>query len=923
MAIEAAPNPVMHAHRLLCSAFITDEQFRAALGSHRADLTTIGRYLSLPQHERPNVSPYFDRAFYLVSNPDVADSGFDPLLHFIETGAEELRAPHPLIDLRFIAQSDPLLLGARPGPEAIFELLEYDLISPSPYFDPLEYRERLGGAAPAHGMLRHFLTEGAAAGVPANPYFNHVWYAAQYPDVSPDPYHALRHFIVLGDVEGRAAGPNFNGLLYRARYPDIASAGVPPLWHFLLRGRAEGRQVPADVPAEAVMPAMRPVPVGLPMQVAPDDVTASYEATRALMARARQGRIEAVVETAPGIFRTTDVPSALKKLKFPVAERPRLSILIPVYNEIDYTADCLLSVMHHSANMPFEVVLADDCSTDPQALLLGKVKNLTLVRQATNQGFIRNCNAAFAQCRGGYVLLLNNDAQLLPGALARMVAALDDDPALGAVGPKIIYPNGRLQEAGCFIRPNGESGMIGLFGDPNEPGYCYDRDIPYSSGAALMVRRDLVGDTLFDERFRPAYCEDVDLCLRLRAAGWRVRYLHEAVVVHHLSVSTNRQSIARKMRTIVTNQQRLVEQWGELIRELDRVRVLAFYLPQFHPTPENDLWWGRGFTEWTNVGKARPSYEGHYQPHLPADLGFYDLRSADALRAQAELATRYGVDGFCVYYYNFGTRRVLHRPLDVVRANPDIPFRWCLCWANENWTRHWDGGEKSILLEQLYDQSTLDSIIADAVDQAGDRRYITVAGKPMFLVYRPLLLPDARAFAQRARAAFVAAGFAGVHLAYVESMEAVDKAVRPADLGFDAAVEFPPHGLATPSDDAVAITKEDWAGYRYDYPATAATFASRPSVPYPRYPAVFPSWDNTPRQPLHGTSFDRISPEAFRAFTEEKIEEIRRFHMHDERLLFVNAWNEWAEGAHLEPDTGYGHRWLESLRDALAAKRWS
>ena len=152
-------------------------------------------------------------------------------------------------------------------------------------------------------------------------------------------------------------------------------------------------------------------------------------------------------------------------------------------------------------------------------------------------------------------------------------------------------------------------------------------------------------------------------------------------------------------------------------------------------------------------------------------------------------------------------------------------------------------------------------------------------------------------------------------------MEAVDRAIRPADLGFDAAVEFPPHGLATPASDTAAIIKDNWAGYRYDYPATAATFATRPSVGYPRYPAVFPSWDNTPRQPLRGTSFDRATPEAFRAYTEEKIEEIRRFHMGDERLLFVNAWNEWAEGAHLEPDAGHGHRWLEALRDTLTAKR--
>ena len=152
-------------------------------------------------------------------------------------------------------------------------------------------------------------------------------------------------------------------------------------------------------------------------------------------------------------------------------------------------------------------------------------------------------------------------------------------------------------------------------------------------------------------------------------------------------------------------------------------------------------------------------------------------------------------------------------------------------------------------------------------------------------------------------AAFAAAGFAGVHLVYVEGMEAVDRSVRPADLGFDACVEFPPHGRAVPATTEAEILKPGWSGYRYDYPATVSAFLDRTTVPYTRYPAVFPNWDNTPRQPLHGTSFDAVSPEAFRVYVEEKIEEVRSFLMGEERLLFVNAWNEWAEGTHLEPDT--------------------
>ena len=257
--------------------------------------------------------------------------------------------------------------------------------------------------------------------------------------------------------------------------------------------------------------------------------------------RMRARRKDAVSVTPPRLTHATSPREGIAALAFPPASSPRLSILIPVYNEIDYTVDCLLAIAASMPQAAVEIVIGDDCSTDPDAALLADIPNLVVLRQKQNLGFIGNCNAAFARCTGEYVLLLNNDAQALPGALDRMVAALDQDPGLAAVGPKIIYPNGRLQEAGCFLRPNGESGMVGLFADPNEGGYCYDRDVAYCSGAALMFRRALAGPVLFDEAFLPAYCEDADLCLRFIAAGHRVRYLHEAVVVHHLSVSTNRQ----------------------------------------------------------------------------------------------------------------------------------------------------------------------------------------------------------------------------------------------------------------------------------------------------------------------------------------------------------------------------------------------
>ncbi len=922
--IQHARDEVVRVYRALCSPFVDEALFRHALKGGRGDLGTVGRYLALPPHQRPMLSIYFDPVFYVASNPDVLRTRADPLLHFIDSGFAELRPPHPLIEPSYMEASEPGVLGKPPSLARLVDLLEQDLIRPSAYFDPAWYAGELGQDAPAHGLLRHFLTVGLAAGRRPNRWLDPRWYAAQNADAPDQPYPALRHFLMIGDAEARAAGPAFDGKLYRRRYVDVSDAQVPPLRHYLTNGREEGRQVPRErVKPVAAGPAApgAAVAVGEPVAFEVEAARNAYTSMRLLLDEARQERKDAVDVRRPPLHRTSRPLHDLPRIVLPEPAFPRLSIIIPMYNELDHTVACLLALTAAPPAAPFEVILADDCSTDPAVARLADIEHLIYLRQPENAGFVATCNAGYARCRGEYVLLLNNDAQPLQGAIDRLVAALDADPGVAAVGPKLLYPDGRLQEAGCTIRPNGESEMVGLFADPDEGGYCRDRDVTYCSGAALLLRRSCVGDTLFDPVFAPAYCEDADLCLRLVAAGHRVRYIHAAGVVHTLSVSTNRQSQQRKLRQIARNQQRLADRWGDTLAKLDEVRPIAFYLPQFHATPENDLWWGAGFTEWTNVVKARPSYQGHYQPHLPTDLGFYDLGAEAALRRQSALALRYGVAGFCVYYYNFEGQRVLGAPLDLVRANPDIPFHWCLCWANENWTKNWDGGTREILLEQRYDDATLDSIVADAVAHAGDPRYLRVNGRPLFLVYRPLMLPDAKAFAARCRAGFAAAGFAGVHLVYVEGMEAVDQRLRPVDFGFDACVEFPPHGRAVPADTAALIEKDDWSGYRYDYPQTVSAFCQRESVPYARYPAVFPSWDNTPRQPKQGTSFDGATPEAFRVYIEDKIDEVRRFEIGEERLLFINAWNEWAEGAHLEPDTGYGHRWLEALRDAVAAKR--
>jgi len=355
------------------------------------------------------------------------------------------------------------------------------------------------------------------------------------------------------------------------------------------------------------------------------------------------------------------------------------------------------------------------------------------------------------------------------------------------------------------------------------------------------------------------------------------------------------------------------------------VRLIAFYLPQFHPVPENDAWWGKGFTEWTNVTRATPRFPGHYQPHLPADLGFYDLRLPEAREAQADLARQHGVHGFCYHHYWFGGRRILERPFDEVlrSGHPDFPF--CLCWANENWTRAWDGGTSQVLLEQDHRADDDVAFMRSLVPAFADRRYIRVDGKPLFLVWRTKLLPDARRSAERWRETALREGVGELYLVRVESHA---DTTDPRTLGFDAATEFAPqvHPVHPLFDGTLWNAVPRWivpAGYRDNrvlrYGDVMKVALRTPRPDYECFKSVAPGWDNSPRRARAGTIVVESTPAAYRQWLEQALAVTRERFRGDHRLLFINAWNEWAEGAHLEPDQRWGRQYLEATRDALHA----
>ncbi|MEA9587204.1 glycoside hydrolase family 99-like domain-containing protein [Xanthomonas sp. WHRI 10064A] len=344
--------------------------------------------------------------------------------------------------------------------------------------------------------------------------------------------------------------------------------------------------------------------------------------------------------------------------------------------------------------------------------------------------------------------------------------------------------------------------------------------------------------------------------------------------------------------------------------------LVAFYLPQFHPIPENDAWWGKGFTEWRNVTRALPQFEGHQQPRLPADLGFYDLRNPQVLREQARLAQEYGLGAFCFYFYWFAGKTLLEMPIRQWHEDHSITLPFCLCWANEKWARRWDGRGDDILIDQAHDADDDLAFIAHVASYMRNPKYLRVDGHPLLLVYRPHLLPEPAQTAARWRAWCRDNGIGEIHLAYAQGFERPD----PRDIGFDAAVEFPPNMSTPPSVAAKQrLINFDFNGEVLDWRELARDMEQRPLRDYTLYPGVNPGWDNEPRRSGKGRVFLHASPRRYRDWLSYTVQHRLADAPPVHRTVFINAWNEWAEGAVLEPDTRLGYAWLEATRQALLA----
>ena len=351
------------------------------------------------------------------------------------------------------------------------------------------------------------------------------------------------------------------------------------------------------------------------------------------------------------------------------------------------------------------------------------------------------------------------------------------------------------------------------------------------------------------------------------------------------------------------------------------IKVLSYYLPQFHPIPENDQWHGKGFTEWNNVNSSTPLYQGHYQQHIPhEDIGCYKIESPEILRLQSELMQKAGVHGQIFYHYWFSGKLILEKPAQMLLENPDIPMPFCFCWANENWTRRWDGNSNEILLGQTYSEMDAIDFIEYLLPFFEDDRYIKVNRRPLLLIYRPSSIPNISTYLNTWKDKCRAVGLATPYLVAVLTRGATS----PVDYGMDAGAERVLHDWshgAVPDISHALNIYEPFYGSILPYEDVSKHYMEKNEFPdYEYFQSIVPMWDNTARYGKNAYIVHGSTPELFQLWLEEVIAQSSKRLPSDRRFVLINAWNEWSEGAHLEPDSQYGYSYLNSVGRALSER---
>jgi lipopolysaccharide biosynthesis protein/GT2 family glycosyltransferase len=690
--------------------------------------------------------------------------------------------------------------------------------------------------------------------------FDPTWYLEKHKDVQAGGLDPIFHYLCFGAEEGRDPHPLFDSDWYLLTYPDVAAAGMNPLVHYLRSGAAEGR--------------------------------ASH----------------------PPLVRV-DVPD-LFELRG-LQPRGNIAVVLHLYYP-DLWDEMRRAIERISQRFDLFVTLVRGASEHMR----------TVVKRAFPDAYVFDFENRGRDI-GPFLVLLQSGVLFRYELVCKLHTKRspheeDGDTWRRTLVDGVLGSSYQIDQIVSSFQSDPDLGIIVADGNI----YCaYEHWASNKQWLSKLLPRVGISPDVEERAFPGGSVFWIRSFLLRTLAG--VRLGLDDFEPEPLQVDGGMAHAVERMFGLICEDagMRVVER-GQLTapphrRSSSRVHVIAYYLPQFHPTPENDEWWGAGFTEWANVTRARPLFKDHRQPRLPADLGFYDLRLAEAREVQAGLARRYGLAAFCYYYYWFDGRRILQRPLDEVLATgkPDFPFM--ICWANEPWTRNWDGLNSDILLPQTYQPGWATRFAHDIAPLLRDRRYFRLDGKPMLLIYRIGHIPAAEAVVRELRASLLEAGVPKVHLAaaWVDFPKDLRLPADPGDLSLDAYFEFPPHML--PSQLLRPVPpglSQEFVGKIYDYnrTVTAALRNLENPIEGQRHRAAMAGWDNTARTEARAHVFHGATPTSFRRWLRGIVSYERQ--KDGERVIFINAWNEWGEGTYLEPDRDFGRGWLEAVASAVEVR---
>ncbi len=758
--------------------------------------------------------------------------------------------------------------------------------------------------------------------------FDRVFYTTKYPDVVEAGFEPLEHYLQFGWREGRNPSPDFSTDYYLGANPDITDADTHPFIHYVTRGKAEGRPgVPSAEGASEI--GLAP---GMDFEMAAE--------------------MDAIRDSFDADFYLSQYPGVAEAGLDPLKHYVQLGWREGRNPSPDFSTDYYLGAHPDIAQADINPFMhyvtqgkakgwsgrpAADAVTEPQ-LPPELVADMDAIRDSFDADFYLSQYPGVAEAGldplEHYVQLgWREGRDPSPDFSTRHYLEANLDVAISGVNPFVHFLTQQQTEAADVPDPEPIKAPVEIDAGASEARHedCWaiEEDFDKEFYLSSFLLEDRPEDPV-DHYLKVGWKEGRDPTPWFSSRHYLSENADVAAVgmnpfMHYCIVGKNEgrpvTKLGRQADGDVYEAHALAVAPGPDFEDFDpkigigrrkRAKVLAYYLPQFHPIKVNDENWGTGFTEWRNLPRAMPRFMGHIQPRIPRDLGCYDLVESDVMRSQIEMAKAAGIHGFCFYHYWFDGERVLEAPMERMLADPSLDFPFCLMWANENWTRTWDGSEKEVILGQKYREEDDIPLIDDLARHMKDPRYIRIGDRPLFFLYRPGHIPGARERMDTWRDVF--RDRHGLDPLIFNAQAFGDNDPREFDL--DGAIEFPPHKILSDAPDvssSMAFFDTKYTGNVREYDAVVQVACEDPTPDFPLIRTVFPSWDNEARRPGRGTIVAHSTPDKFAEWLDWAITYSETNPIYGEPIVCINAWNEWAEGAYLEPDVHFGSAYLNTV----------